>query len=397
MTLLPPNATPLAITLEDVVSLEGRLAGIEAITGAKPDAITAFLPWLIWEYGLGELMPYLPEPRQAIREGVAWQRLRGTPLALTTALGWRGFAGVSIEETGPGFNFAAFQLDPGAVPTPDAIADLIALARLAAPARARLVRLYHDLDWRAARYDTPLDRRCLYDDWSGVDLDGVRQSFRSRFSYIGADAGDDRDSDGGTVTEWGFWYHADPQRRWDVTLTDGAADTMATVPAVISVQSWHGPDTTAPAPAPHRWTMAKAMVADGVPYDSVDGVYDGYAVLISDGPAPAYDAGRYDMAPAWHWLSADDRQIDALGAVFDPDPPAPSPAPVTVTVIGIHFAAAGRLERYDSLPPIETADRLASDTATGIAFPAADAWGAGPWLHQPWGNTSGAFTMETVQ
>jgi len=395
MSLLPPNATPLTLALDSVLSLDDRLTGIETITGAKLDAIPAYLPWLIWEYGLGELMPYLPDARQAIRDGIAWQRVRGTPKALATALGWRGFAAATIEESGPGANFAAFQIDPGVVPNVDAIADMIALARLAAPARARLVRLYHDLDWRAARYDTPLDRRCLYDDWSGVDLDGVRQSFRTHHAYHGGTDAEPA-GDAGTVTVWGAWHHSDPQRRWDVTLWDGATDTVAAIPALISVQSWHGPDQAAPAPAPAWWIMAKAMAADGAAYDSLAGVYDGYAVLVSDAPTPLYDAARYDAAATWRWLAAGDRRVDTTGAAFAQPEPEPSPEPALVAVIGIHFTAI-RPQHYDVADPAPADGAMACDTGFGHGPGASAApWGAGPWLRQPWGNTSGGMTMEVL-
>jgi P2-related tail formation protein len=89
--LLPPNATPLERSLSVSTDLLTRLAcDTEKLAGFKSDPADSLLPWLIWEYGLGELLPYLPEPRQAIAEGIRWQRLRGTPAALTTALSWIG-------------------------------------------------------------------------------------------------------------------------------------------------------------------------------------------------------------------------------------------------------------------------------------------------------------------
>lgn len=166
-SLLPPNATPLALALESVLS--PALDAIEASAGAKLDAIPPFVPWLIWEYGLGELMPYLPDPRRAIRDGLAWQRVRGTPRALTTALGWRGFAGAAIEEAGPGRRFAWFQLDPHSLPTPAAVADIVGLARLAAPARSRLIRIHHGLDRRPFHLSRDaLSGGAILSGWSGI-------------------------------------------------------------------------------------------------------------------------------------------------------------------------------------------------------------------------------------
>ena len=80
--LLPPNATALERSLSLSTDLLTRLGGeTEPLKGFKTDPSDSLLPWLIWEYGLGELLPYLPDPRRAIAEGIRWQRLRGTPAA----------------------------------------------------------------------------------------------------------------------------------------------------------------------------------------------------------------------------------------------------------------------------------------------------------------------------
>ncbi|MDU7589781.1 MAG: phage tail protein, partial [Acidovorax sp.] len=140
----------------------------DAIRQFKTDPSDPLLPWLIWEYGLGELLPYLPEPRQAIAEGILWQRLRGTPAALSTALAWIGMR-AEVEQEPPGVHFAEFQLDPGEVLDNDqAIANLIAIARLSAPARSRLSRIYHGWDLRRLVLDESRLGEALLSDHSGV-------------------------------------------------------------------------------------------------------------------------------------------------------------------------------------------------------------------------------------
>ena len=85
--LLPSNATPLEQALSLATDPLTRLTlSAHAVRDFKAKPSDPLLPWLIWEYGLGELLPYLPEPRRAIAEGILWQRLRGTPAALATAL-----------------------------------------------------------------------------------------------------------------------------------------------------------------------------------------------------------------------------------------------------------------------------------------------------------------------
>lgn len=167
--LLPPNATALERSLSLSTDLLTRLGGeTEPLKGFKTDPSDSLLPWLIWEYGLGELLLYLPDPRRAIAEGIRWQRLRGTPAALTTALSWIG-AAATVEQETPGIHFAEFQLDPGQVLDDDAlIANLIAIARLSAPARSRLSRIYHGWDLRRLVLDESRLGEALLSDHSGV-------------------------------------------------------------------------------------------------------------------------------------------------------------------------------------------------------------------------------------
>ncbi|MDD3676886.1 phage tail protein [Thauera propionica] len=167
--LLPPNATALERSLSVSTDLLARLAGgAEALAGFKTAPADSLLPWLIWEYGLGELLPYLPDPRRAIAEGILWQRLRGTPAALTTALSWIG-ATATVEQETPGIHFAEFQFDPGQVLDDDGqIANMIAIARLSAPARSRLSRIYHGWDLRRLVLDESRLGEALLSDHSGV-------------------------------------------------------------------------------------------------------------------------------------------------------------------------------------------------------------------------------------
>ena len=167
--LLPANATPLEQALSLATDPLSPLAlPADAIRQFKTAPTDPLLPWLIWEYGLGELLPYLPEPRRAIAEGILWQRLRGTPAALSTALSWIGMR-ATVEQEPPGVHFAEFQLDPGQVQGSDtAIANLIAIARLSAPARSRLSRLYHGHDLRRVVLDESRLGEALLSDHSGV-------------------------------------------------------------------------------------------------------------------------------------------------------------------------------------------------------------------------------------
>ncbi|WP_345117864.1 phage tail protein, partial [Bartonella jaculi] len=51
-----------------------------------------FLPWLIEEYGLGELTPYVPNLYDLIDQGLEWQNIRGSVAAIDRGLEWLGLS-----------------------------------------------------------------------------------------------------------------------------------------------------------------------------------------------------------------------------------------------------------------------------------------------------------------
>lgn len=74
--LLPSNATRLERSLSSASDPSGRLWNvIDAISLFKSVPQDGILAFLIWEYGLGEIQPFISDPRKLIEEGVAWQRL----------------------------------------------------------------------------------------------------------------------------------------------------------------------------------------------------------------------------------------------------------------------------------------------------------------------------------
>lgn len=167
MSLLPPNITQEE---RDIIEAINYPIDPSVMRGFKFEPPDPFLAYLIWEYGLGELLRWLPDPRRAIREGVQWQRIRGTPKSLKIALGWANLQDIFIEEEVPGEHFAEFQVGAGPdVPNDLFIDAVIELAKLSAPIRSRLTRMYND------RYDI---RRFILDssDWGDMlsDYSGCR-------------------------------------------------------------------------------------------------------------------------------------------------------------------------------------------------------------------------------
>lgn len=169
--LLPPNATQLERDFSRVTSsLERASRPVPTIRTAKrvniPDSI---VPWLIYEYGLQELLPYLKDPRRAIEEGVLWQRIRGTKAALEQALDWIEYPATIEESESQTLRWAEFQLALDAHPDSfDAIDDVVAVSKLSAPARSRNFRIYNGYDERRFRLDHHVLGEGLLCDHSGV-------------------------------------------------------------------------------------------------------------------------------------------------------------------------------------------------------------------------------------
>lgn len=173
-TLLPENSSALEIALADAGDFRPEVvSAVDSLPGFKFDPPDGFIPFLIWEYGLGEILPFLDDPRQAIQEGILWQRLRGTEAGLRLALSWIGMQGVATEQEGIGEHYAEFQMDSGGVPkSPKDFEALLQLTNLSIPLRSRLSRIYHGYDLRRYILDDTVLGKGLLSDYSGVRLPG---------------------------------------------------------------------------------------------------------------------------------------------------------------------------------------------------------------------------------
>lgn len=186
LDILPGNATALERALSlalDPAPIIDPVADI--VPGLKIVAPPpSFLPYLVYEYGLGELTPYLPNLYQLIDEGVRWQRVRGTPSAIDRALGWLGYAG-QLEE--PPMRRARWTLFQWALDrVRDAEADLPRIegvVQLSVPTRSVFFRGFAGYDIRATEADwTRLDGSILDDD-SGVRLAPERGGGSVKWSF----------------------------------------------------------------------------------------------------------------------------------------------------------------------------------------------------------------------
>lgn len=156
LDLLPSNATQLERDLSRTGDFIPRLGpGVQRIRDAKREDIPdSVVPWLIYEYGLGEILPFVPDLRQALADGIQWQRVRGTRAAIDIGLGWIGFD-ASVEESEAGtLRWADFQMGLDQAPNGlEFTNNVIQISRLSAPIRSRLFRIYGGYDYRRFRLD----------------------------------------------------------------------------------------------------------------------------------------------------------------------------------------------------------------------------------------------------
>ncbi|WP_162375475.1 phage tail protein [Ancylobacter sp. TS-1] len=201
--LLPTSAHVFERTLARAVDPTDVLGpSIDALHGLKINNPTAsMLPYLVYEYGLGMLSPYLPNLYDLIGEGVDWERVRGTPAAVHQALGWIGYS-ASIEYAPPRrryWNTAQLQL--GRLRNDEAdLAGIDGLTWLSIPLRSDLWRVWHGHDVRPLEYGWTSWGNGYYGDDSGVRLDGIRAKFSfGRTVYI------DHEMTGAELTALGVW------------------------------------------------------------------------------------------------------------------------------------------------------------------------------------------------
>lgn len=167
-SFLPLNATAFEQVVEQALLYRSETPdAVDLLRGIKLNPSDALLPWLVWEYGLNALVPYLPNLRTVLKEGLLWQKERGTEAAVRRALGWADITPTVFEHETPGVHWNEYQLDTGKVPHRHELTAIIALAAMSAPARSVLRRLYHGCDKRRLILDGSTWGDLLSDD-SGV-------------------------------------------------------------------------------------------------------------------------------------------------------------------------------------------------------------------------------------
>lgn len=180
--LLPPNRSKLEQALVEAIDYQ---VDPNCVRGFKFSLQEETLPWLIEEYGLGEILSWVKDKKKAIKEGIKFQRLRGTPASLKIALKWANIDDIIIIEEPPGKHFFELQIGIQDVPNDFFVDAVVELAKLSLPARSRLMRIFND-HYNIQRFI--LDESVfgsLLSDYSGVKVekDGPVLSFGRKNSF----------------------------------------------------------------------------------------------------------------------------------------------------------------------------------------------------------------------
>ncbi|MBR1734614.1 MAG: hypothetical protein IJ730_04100 [Alphaproteobacteria bacterium] len=174
MSLLPFNATKFEKDVESAIKYN---VDVNGLAGFKFKDYGNLRLSLIWEYSLAQVN--VDDLKTKITEGLKFHRLAGTPYSLRQALSWYNLNDITIEESKPGQHFAEFQIGFKEIPNSFEIDTIINVAKMAAPLRSRLVRMYNDeYDIRQFVLDSSKWGDIL-SDYSGVrrEADGIKLSF----------------------------------------------------------------------------------------------------------------------------------------------------------------------------------------------------------------------------
>ena len=163
--LLPPNATTLEKAVDQTAPKWDATA--QAFPLPRQGTPEAVKPWLAAELQLAPFARYFATTDELLAAGGAWLLMRGTAAAVLLALSWVGFAGATVDQSGP-----YLHLNLGRPATAAEIDRIAHVVRESVPAHVRFWRVYWGHDRRPLRLDAgqPLDTAQL-DGSSGVWVD----------------------------------------------------------------------------------------------------------------------------------------------------------------------------------------------------------------------------------
>ncbi|WP_375687947.1 phage tail protein [Bartonella sp. AC62GZZY] len=171
-SLLPTHATEFEKRLADACNFHQDVDGsVLGISRAK--LITRpprFLPWLIEEYGLGELTPYVPNLYDLIDQGLAWQNIRGSVDAIELGLQWLELSARFKPAWSGRAWWNSFQLDFDHLPERTQLEAIEAIVRLSKSLRSDFRRGVYGYDVGAVECNMSHLDECMLDFESGICL-----------------------------------------------------------------------------------------------------------------------------------------------------------------------------------------------------------------------------------
>ncbi len=171
--LLPFGTTSTAESIARMLDSHGRYA--HHIDKIKHIGVTFtpedWVPWLIWDYGLEEVVPYVRDMQRVLAEGPEWQRTRGTDRAFEIAFTWLNSEGY-IDAPDGRHMWWEYQLGFTQSPSDlEQLKQLVGLSRLSQAAEGELFRIFsEDFDHRPVRMDEHCYDDGLFDGYSGLKM-----------------------------------------------------------------------------------------------------------------------------------------------------------------------------------------------------------------------------------
>lgn len=290
--LLPNNATEF----ENAVLTAGDPhdhtdVAITTMRGKKLlSPLGNWLPFLIYEYGLGELTPYVENLFQLIDEGIDWQRIRGTEGAVDLSLSWLGYA-AELEEFPARRKFwNMFMLDMDRLrdqEEPD-LFQIDGVANLSAPLRSMFWRGFYDYDIRALELGYTKLGNVYLGSFSGNRIDNVaaKWSYGRRHFETHTWTEDELTELGvyvepGSSLPWGAFAWEDTAIAWDAS--GEAARKLVMSNAILAQTCWFEMRTAADAVIGYRKARITQMVKQDPMGDyDVNGVKYGLATALPE-------------------------------------------------------------------------------------------------------------------
>ncbi|MDQ3232505.1 MAG: hypothetical protein M3Q07_11840 [Pseudobdellovibrionaceae bacterium] len=94
---------------------------------------------ILWEYGLGPLLPFAVDPQLLDKQALDFIRFRGTLASIRMALAWVGFPNITFVP----LSTINYEIDPGRVPSEREIKAIRAALSVSVQSRGILKRIFH--------------------------------------------------------------------------------------------------------------------------------------------------------------------------------------------------------------------------------------------------------------